>query len=256
MPVGCLVSLSGFQECLKSPGGVVLRDPARHGVGHEDVAGRVDRDVGLRVEVLPARDRELPEELAFSVEDLQAVIAGVGDPDVPGRIARRCRRARRTGRGRGRCPPIRRACCPPGRTGRSACCRCRPRRGCPWRRGWRGVRRNPLSVSTKEPTNFPSGLKCTMRWFQVSATQTLPSRVHGRGRRARSTARSPAPWCRIAARTGRCRRRPGCGSSSCPRRTGSRASRSRAPAAPRTGPAPSPARPDSLAAGMTAASEG
>src|ERR1700682_4178760 len=57
-------------------------------VGDEDDVRGADGDVGLRIEIHPARYGELPHEDAGRIEHLDPVIARVGDIDLPGGIDR------------------------------------------------------------------------------------------------------------------------------------------------------------------------
>ncbi len=79
---------SARYDFTRFPGPVVLRDAVLPGIGHEDAPGRADRDVGFRIEVLPAVHGELPDERPVAVEDLDAVVAGVRHVDAAVAVGR------------------------------------------------------------------------------------------------------------------------------------------------------------------------
>ena len=91
-PGGPLEDAVGPERVEQGSRRVVLVYPSLRRVGRKDRTGGTDREIRLGVEVLPAEHRVFPNELPLRVEDLDAMVAGVGHEDVAGGVGRQADR--------------------------------------------------------------------------------------------------------------------------------------------------------------------
>ena len=221
IPVGRLQPV-GLERALDGARRVVAREAALPGVGHEHAVRRADGEIRLGVEVLPAEDRELAHERAVGLEDLDAVVARVGDVDAAGGVGGEADGLDELAGLVAGAAPGRRDLARPRRSGRSACCRCPRRTRKPFARDDRARTEEARIAGAPLAEPLPVGREA--RDAVVPGVRDVDVPVGADRDAAGLVELAVARALRRRARAGsrRCRRRPRCGCSWCRRRRGCR----------------------------------